>query len=478
MMRAAPPRADRRHRHRAAGAARSASSASPGAASRRWSTALCGRALEPRHATFVPFLDAARRRRSTTAWRSTFPAPHSYTGEDVLELQAHGGPVVLQLLLARCLEAAAEVDARPAGRGCRACASPARRVHRARLPQRQARPRAGRGRRRPDRRQHRSGGALGGALARRRVLARDRRPRARRSSSCACWSRRRSTSPRRRSTSCERADARGRLARVDGAARRGAGDARARARCCAKASRSSSPASRTSARARCSTRWPAPSWRSSRRHSRHDARQGRRRRSRSKACRCTSIDTAGLREAADEVERIGVARTWAEIGDADAVVFLHDLTRARRRRLRRRRRARSRRACRRRWSPRPAARRLQQGRRCGAAAARASDGARASRRSPAQASTRCARALLELRRLAGRRPRASSSPAPATSMRCSARAEHLGSRPSARRSAATRRSSCSPRSCASAHDALGEITGAFTADDLLGAIFGRFCIGK
>jgi tRNA modification GTPase len=29
-----------------------------------------------------------------------------------------------------------------------------------------------------------------------------------------------------------------------------------------------------------------------------------------------------------------------------------------------------------------------------------------------------------------------------------------------------------------AHDALGEITGAFTADDLLGEIFGRFCIGK
>ncbi|MBN8509194.1 MAG: tRNA uridine-5-carboxymethylaminomethyl(34) synthesis GTPase MnmE, partial [Burkholderiales bacterium] len=29
-----------------------------------------------------------------------------------------------------------------------------------------------------------------------------------------------------------------------------------------------------------------------------------------------------------------------------------------------------------------------------------------------------------------------------------------------------------------AHDALGEITGAFTPDDLLGAIFSRFCIGK
>jgi len=40
-----------------------------------------------------------------------FPAPHSYTGEDVLELQAHGGPVVLQLLVARCLALATEIDA-------------------------------------------------------------------------------------------------------------------------------------------------------------------------------------------------------------------------------------------------------------------------------------------------------------------------------------------------------------------------------
>ena len=39
-----------------------------------------------------------------------FAAPHSFTGEDILELQAHGGPVVLQLLLARCLEAAAEIN--------------------------------------------------------------------------------------------------------------------------------------------------------------------------------------------------------------------------------------------------------------------------------------------------------------------------------------------------------------------------------
>lgn len=40
-----------------------------------------------------------------------FPAPHSFTGEDVLELQAHGGPVVLQMLLARCLELGVRVAA-------------------------------------------------------------------------------------------------------------------------------------------------------------------------------------------------------------------------------------------------------------------------------------------------------------------------------------------------------------------------------
>ena len=38
-----------------------------------------------------------------------FPAPHSYTGEDVIELQGHGGPVVLQLLLRRCLALGARV---------------------------------------------------------------------------------------------------------------------------------------------------------------------------------------------------------------------------------------------------------------------------------------------------------------------------------------------------------------------------------
>lgn len=38
-----------------------------------------------------------------------FPAPRSYTGEDVLELQGHGGPVVMQMLLKRCLELGARL---------------------------------------------------------------------------------------------------------------------------------------------------------------------------------------------------------------------------------------------------------------------------------------------------------------------------------------------------------------------------------
>jgi len=71
--------------------------------------ALCGRSLPPRQAVYGPFkaADGQAIDQGLALW---FPAPHSYTGEDVLELQAHGGPVVLQLLLARCLEAAAAPD--------------------------------------------------------------------------------------------------------------------------------------------------------------------------------------------------------------------------------------------------------------------------------------------------------------------------------------------------------------------------------
>ncbi|RKP45550.1 tRNA uridine-5-carboxymethylaminomethyl(34) synthesis GTPase MnmE [Trinickia fusca] len=66
--------------------------------------ALCGQMLVARHASYVPFLDAGGNALDRGI-ALNFPAPHSYTGEHVLELQGHGGPIVLQLVLQRCLEA-------------------------------------------------------------------------------------------------------------------------------------------------------------------------------------------------------------------------------------------------------------------------------------------------------------------------------------------------------------------------------------
>ena len=71
---------------------------------------LTGKVLQPRLATYGAFLDALGQP-IDQGLALFFPAPHSYTGQDVLELQAHGGPVVLQLLLQRCLQAAAQPDA-------------------------------------------------------------------------------------------------------------------------------------------------------------------------------------------------------------------------------------------------------------------------------------------------------------------------------------------------------------------------------
>ncbi len=67
--------------------------------------AFFGRTLKAREATYLPFADADGSP-IDHGLALYFPAPHSFTGEDVLELQAHGGPVVLQLLVARCLQLA------------------------------------------------------------------------------------------------------------------------------------------------------------------------------------------------------------------------------------------------------------------------------------------------------------------------------------------------------------------------------------
>ncbi len=79
--------------------------------------AVCGTAqLQPRYATYLPFKneDGSTIDQGIAIY---FKAPHSYTGEDVLELQGHGGPVVMQMLLARCLQAGQEIGLRVAQPG-------------------------------------------------------------------------------------------------------------------------------------------------------------------------------------------------------------------------------------------------------------------------------------------------------------------------------------------------------------------------
>ncbi len=187
------------------------------------------------------------------------------------------------------------------------------------------------------------------------------------------------------------------------------------------------------------------------------------------------VDTAGLRDAVDEVERIGVARSWAEIEGADAIVFLHDLTRLGDAGLRGRRR-------RDRGATAGRARRTQ-GRLLHVynkldlqpLGLRWTDGVVVSALTGEGLDALRAR-LLEL---------AGWQAAPEGLF--IARARHVHALQRARQhlelaAAHAERGNAALELFAEelrlAHDALGEITGAFTSDDLLGAIFGRFCIGK
>lgn len=70
--------------------------------------ALLGKSPAARRATKAAFLDA-HGAAIDEGLALYFPAPRSYTGEDVLELQGHGGAVVMQMLLTRCLELGARL---------------------------------------------------------------------------------------------------------------------------------------------------------------------------------------------------------------------------------------------------------------------------------------------------------------------------------------------------------------------------------
>ncbi len=69
---------------------------------------ILGKPPTPRYALFSSFLDVEGQV-IDQGIALFFPAPHSFTGEDVLELQGHGGPAVMQLLLQRCLELGARL---------------------------------------------------------------------------------------------------------------------------------------------------------------------------------------------------------------------------------------------------------------------------------------------------------------------------------------------------------------------------------
>jgi tRNA modification GTPase len=184
------------------------------------------------------------------------------------------------------------------------------------------------------------------------------------------------------------------------------------------------------------------------------------------------IDTAGLRDASDEVEKLGIARSWQAIADADAVLFLHDLSRA--------------------DDPQ----------------AQAEDAVIAARLAEAHAaaplhvfnkrdlvpghalpagalalSAQTGEGLEALRDALLERAGAVHVPDGVFIARTrhvealSRTDEHLqlAQRHADQKDAAL---DLFAEELRLAHSALGEITGQFTADDLLGEIFGRFCIGK
>ena len=79
----------------------------------RWIQPLTGKTpsahfAAPRVATLTQFLDS-HEQAIDEGLLIYFAAPNSFTGEDVIELHGHGGPVVMQLLLARCLDLGARL---------------------------------------------------------------------------------------------------------------------------------------------------------------------------------------------------------------------------------------------------------------------------------------------------------------------------------------------------------------------------------
>ena len=71
---------------------------------------ICGKSLTPRLATYRAFSDGTDKNDNIDEGIALyFPRPHSFTGEDVVELQAHGGPVILSMLVEACVGLGARI---------------------------------------------------------------------------------------------------------------------------------------------------------------------------------------------------------------------------------------------------------------------------------------------------------------------------------------------------------------------------------
>ncbi len=286
--------------------------------------ALCGRALAPRHASYLPFPDA-QGAPIDHGLALYFPAPHSYTGEDVLELQAHGGPVVLQLLLARCLEVAAQLDAHGAALLPRLrLAEPGEFTERAflndKLDLAQAEAVADLIEASTEAAARSAGRSLGGEFSREIGVLRDGLVRLRMLVEATL------DFPEEEIDFLEKADARGQLAalsaQLDGVLDRARQGVLLREGMtvviAGQPNVGKSSLHNALAGAELAIVTPIP---------------GTTRDKVSETLQIEGvpvhvIDTAGLRDSEDEVERIGIARSWAEIEAADALLFVRDLSRA------------------------------------------------------------------------------------------------------------------------------------------------------
>jgi len=417
---------------------------------------LCGRELVPRVATLLPFLaeDGSVIDQGLALY---FPAPHSYTGEDVLELQAHGGPVLMQMLLGRFLQAGQALGLR--------LAEPGEFTQRAflngKLDLAQAEAVADLIDASTEAAARSAGRSLSGVFSQQVQALRERIVRLRMLVEATL------DFPEEDIDFLQQAGARAQLqeigdalnALLDGAQQGALLREGMRVVLAGQPNVGKSSLLNALAGAELAIVTPIP---------------GTTRDRVSQTLQIEGvpvhvIDTAGLRsQTDDEVERIGIERSWDSIADADSVLFLHDLTR---------RGQADYEAAETQIAARlPAgAKLLHVYTKCDLVAEAPVDGLRLSARTGAGLEA-LRQALLQ---------RAGWHAVPEGLFIARARHVHAlqRTREHLQRAWALGDEHAAPLELLAeelrlAHDALGEIIGQFTADDLLGEIFSRFCIGK